>query len=173
MRFAVLLTLAAVSFAGVSCAPVQETTAEFPSQAPSIPSSAAVGILTDDTPVIGGVSINAMSSDQLSRWNEMSSEEKAQVVEFVRNRQLIVAVLSSPSGQSMEREGSECCPYIGCKEGFCGTLIEIKPAKNCCVACACCLPLCAIGTAYNLACCPARFGVWCCKKFLDNLDELD
>jgi hypothetical protein len=89
----------------------------------------------------------------------MSSEERAQVVERARNRQrqneLIVAALSSPSGQHMEREGSECCPYIGFREGTCGTQIQIGLPKNCCVACACCLPLCAIGTAYNLACCSA------------------
>jgi hypothetical protein len=182
MHFNILLILAAFGLTVVSCAPVNQETlvspvSSAPSPAPSV-TTLVDNEFTIETPTeatttqaVCGAPINAMSSEQQARWNAMSPEQQAQM-NAIRNLLIrqneLVAELGGPTVQSMEREGSECCPYIGCVPGSCGTALEIKPAENCCVACACCIPLSVGRIAYNVACCPARCGVMCCTGCLEE-----
>jgi hypothetical protein len=129
---------------------------------------------------------NAMSQEtpteatitpEVAHWETLSQEERAQLNamnrQYQNERNKHVAELSSPSNQRMDREGSECCPCIECEPGSCGTHIIIVLPKNCCVACACLLPLCAIETAYDLACLPAYCGVLCCQAYYNESQESD
>jgi hypothetical protein len=168
MHFNILVILVVFGLTVASCAPVQETSETSDNlsfHAPSIPDSEAG--LREETPT------EATITPLVAQWESLTPEQRReQLIElgrFCQNE--LVSALSSPSGQHMDRRGKACFPYIGCKEGSYGTQIQIGLPKNCCVASACCLPLCAIGTAYDLACCPAYCGVLCCKACLNEYDE--
>jgi hypothetical protein len=54
--------------------------------------------------------------------------------------------------------GSKFFPYIGFKKGSSGLCCETGHPKNTVAKNVFCLPLYAIRTAYNVACCPLRIG---------------